>query len=98
MKCSFANNGHLTSLKLDLSKYIEEHYFKFDSAYSEHQTNLDIYTDAVKPIVDFALSGRKVSCFAYGQTGNFIRKWKDVHNDWRFAEPRTVPLRSKGYF
>lgn len=63
----------LTRLKLDLTKYIEEHYFKFDSAYSEQHTNLDIYNDAVKPIVDFALSGHKVSCFAYGQTGDLTR-------------------------
>lgn len=62
-------------LKLDLTKYIEEHYFKFDSAYSEDKNNLDIYNDAVKPIVEFALKGAKVSCFAYGQTGGLIRQW-----------------------
>ena len=75
MKFSFASKSKLKRLKLDLTKYTEEHYFKFDSAYSEVQTNLDIYNDAVKPIVEFALSGHKVSCFAYGQTGNIIRKW-----------------------
>lgn len=81
MKFLFANRSEFKRLKLDLSKYIEEHYFKFDSAYSETQTNLDIYNDAVKPIVDFALAGHKVSCFAYGQTGRLIRKWEDIHND-----------------
>lgn len=69
-----ASKSLFKRLKLDLTKYTEEHYFKFDSAYSENNTNLDIYNDAVKPIVDFALAGRKVSCFAYGQTGKLTRQ------------------------
>ena len=62
-------------LKLDLSKYQEEHYFRLDSVFGEKGTNADVYNEAVKPIVEFALSGGKVSCFAYGQTGSIIRKW-----------------------
>ena len=57
-------------LKLDLTKYQEEHYFKLDSVFDEKRTNSDVYIEAVKPIVGFALSGGKVSCFAYGQTGS----------------------------
>ena len=57
-------------LKLDLTKYQEEHYFRLDSVFDEKRTNSDVYAEAVKPIVGFALSGGKVSCFAYGQTGS----------------------------
>lgn len=60
----------LKRLKLDLTKYQEEHYFRLDSVFDEKRTNLDIYNNAVKPIVEFALAGGKVSCFAYGQTGS----------------------------
>lgn len=57
-------------VKLDLTKYVEEHCFKFDLAFNESQSNLDVYRSAVLPIVNFALRGGKVSCFAYGQTGS----------------------------
>lgn len=30
-------------LKLDLTKYIESHYFKFDNVFNEKQSNYDIY-------------------------------------------------------
>lgn len=29
--------------KVDLTKYIEEHFFKFDNAYDSDATNMDIY-------------------------------------------------------
>lgn len=70
-------------VKLDLTKYVEEHSFVFDTAYSEEMTNLDIYKSSIFPIVNFALKGGKVSCFAYGQTGCIKRKWKDLYYDWR---------------
>lgn len=57
-------------VKLDLTKYVEEHFFKFDLAFNENMTNLDVYRTAVLPIVNFAIKGGKVSCFAYGQTGS----------------------------
>ena len=57
-------------VKLDLTKYVEEHSFKFDLAFSENNNNFDVYNSAVLPIVNFALKGGKVSCFAYGQTGS----------------------------
>ena len=57
-------------VKLDLTKYVEKHFFKFDLAFSESMSNLDVYRRAVLPIVNFAIGGGKVSCFAYGQTGS----------------------------
>ena len=53
-----------------MTKYQEEHYFRLDSVFDEKRTNQDVYVEAVKPIVRFALQGGKVSCFAYGQTGS----------------------------
>ena len=32
--------------------------------------NKQIYTTAIRPLVDSAFDGAKVSCFAYGQTGS----------------------------
>jgi kinesin family member 2/24 len=57
-------------LKLDLSKYIEEHSFTFDGVYSEETTNQELYISAVQPIVQASFQGAKVTCFAYGQTGS----------------------------
>ena len=57
--------------KLDLSKYIEEHYFQFDRVFDEEMTNKDIYEETVRPMIDAAFKNHsKVSCFAYGQTGS----------------------------
>lgn len=60
------NEVVLFRLKLDLTKYIEEHFFWFDAAYGAEKTNRDVYQDCVKPIVESALAGAWVSCFAYG--------------------------------
>lgn len=57
-------------VKLDLTKYTEEHKFVFDNVFSENSSNQQVYIEAVKPIVEAALKGAKVSCFAYGQTGS----------------------------
>lgn len=49
-----------------MSKYIEQHVFAFDRAFSEKVTNQELYYDTIQPLIDFALEGGKVSCFAYG--------------------------------
>ena len=56
--------------KVDLTKYIEEHHFTFDSVYDEHSTNEEIYTDIVAPMISAAFAQTKITCFAYGQTGS----------------------------
>lgn len=66
MKSVSEKFGLLKRRKLDLTKYIEEHQFKFDSVYNEAITNVDIYNDVLKSVVEFALKGGRVSCFAYG--------------------------------
>ena len=57
-------------LKVDLTKYTEDHNFSFDGVYSEEVTNESLYLSAVQPIVQAAFHGAKVTCFAYGQTGS----------------------------
>lgn len=56
--------------KLDLTKYTEEHTFKFDEVFGEEATNAEVYARTLRPLMTAALNGAKVSCFAYGQTGS----------------------------
>lgn len=53
-------------VKLDMTKYTEQHAFTFDRSFDEFMTNEEIYRDSVQSLIDFALDGGKVSCFAYG--------------------------------
>lgn len=57
--------------KVDLTKYIEEHHFNFDSVFSDDSTNENIYLELVRPMVEAAFETKaKITCFAYGQTGS----------------------------
>lgn len=56
--------------KVDLTKYLEEHLFVFDQVFDEYTSNEQLYIESVRPLVDAAFSGTKVTCFAYGQTGS----------------------------
>ena len=55
---------------MDLTKFIEEHYFTFDNAYDSDADNQRIYEECVQPLVVEAFKGAKSTCFAYGQTGS----------------------------
>ena len=57
-------------VKVDLTKYIEEHAFNFDLAFDETVTNEQIYLQTVRPMIEAAFHKIKVTCFAYGQTGS----------------------------
>ena len=57
-------------VKVDLTKYIEEHTFNFDLAFDETMTNEQIYLQTVRPMIEAAFHKIKVTCFAYGQTGS----------------------------
>lgn len=57
-------------IKVDLTKFIEEHTFTFDDVFSESVDNRELYTTCVQPLVTAAFQGAKVTCFAYGQTGS----------------------------
>lgn len=56
--------------KVDLTKVIETHNFKFDDAFDDSETNDAIYQRTIRPLVDFVFGGGKATCFAYGQTGS----------------------------
>jgi hypothetical protein len=56
--------------KVDLTPYVEEHLFRFDQTLSEHASNQEVYGQCVRPLVQYAFQGAKVTCFAYGQTGS----------------------------
>ena len=58
-------------LKVDLTKYIEEHNFNFDLVFDEKKTNEQIYLKTVRPMIQYTFSNNaKITCFAYGQTGS----------------------------
>ena len=59
-----------SKLKVDLTRYIEEHSFTFDHVLDDSCSNRDLYDATLKPLVSAALQGAKVTCFAYGQTGS----------------------------
>jgi len=56
--------------KVDLTKYIEEHFFAFDAAFDGIVTNEQLYNTTVYPLIKEAFNKSKVTCFAYGQTGS----------------------------
>ena len=62
--------SRLNRQKVDLTKYIEEHTFAFDSSFDASVSNEELYYDTVKPLVSHAFNKSKVTCFAYGQTGS----------------------------
>lgn len=58
-------------LKVDLTKYTENHEYVFDQCFDEKCTNAQVYDQSVKPLVHACLvEGSKCTCFAYGQTGS----------------------------
>ena len=56
--------------KVDLTRYLEEHLFRFDGVFDQNQSNQEVYRGIVRPLVASAFEGSKVTCFAYGQTGS----------------------------
>ena len=58
-------------LKVDLTKYTENHEYVFDRCFDETCTNVELYQQSVRPLVQACLvEGSKCTCFAYGQTGS----------------------------
>jgi kinesin family protein 2/24 len=56
--------------KVDLTKQLEEHVFRFDSVHGEMSSNRLIYEQEIKPLIERVLEGRSINCFAFGQTGS----------------------------
>ncbi|KAI8391240.1 P-loop containing nucleoside triphosphate hydrolase protein [Radiomyces spectabilis] len=57
-------------LKLDLSRYIEQHTFTFDDVFDADTKNANVYERTALPLVKYIFQGGKATCFAYGQTGS----------------------------
>ncbi|KAJ3089320.1 Kinesin-like protein kif24 [Quaeritorhiza haematococci] len=61
---------HEPKVKVDLTKFVEEHSFVFDEVFDENASNEDVYKRTAWPLVEYIFSGGKATCFAYGQTGS----------------------------
>ncbi|KAI8619613.1 P-loop containing nucleoside triphosphate hydrolase protein [Chytriomyces sp. MP71] len=57
-------------VKVDLTKYVEQHEFTFDEVFDMDSTNDEVYRRSAYPLVEYIFSGGKATCFAYGQTGS----------------------------
>ncbi|KAF1796706.1 P-loop containing nucleoside triphosphate hydrolase protein [Mucor lusitanicus] len=57
-------------LKLDLTKYTEQHAFTFDDVFDLNCPNNLVYERTAWPLVNYIFKGGKATCFAYGQTGS----------------------------
>merc|ERR1719409_1004356 len=57
-------------LKVDLTRYVDEHRFVFDQAFDETSTNDRVYRGCVRPLIAAVFDRAKCTCFAYGQTGS----------------------------
>ncbi|GAB5359119.1 hypothetical protein AAMO2058_000517300 [Amorphochlora amoebiformis] len=61
---------HEPKQKVDLSKYMENHPFKFDQVLDEKCNNEIAYQCTAAPLVSHVFKGKRGTCFAYGQTGS----------------------------
>ncbi|AFZ79654.1 kinesin, putative [Theileria equi strain WA] len=57
--------------RIDGTGYVEKHEFRVDRFYDETADNGLIYTEYVKPLIEYAFKEHKTcSCFTYGQTSS----------------------------
>ncbi|KAI8640751.1 P-loop containing nucleoside triphosphate hydrolase protein [Parasitella parasitica] len=63
-------NVNEPKMKVDLTRYIEQHSFTFDDVFDSDETNEKIYSRTAQPLVKYVFDGGKATCFAYGQTGS----------------------------
>lgn len=58
-------------MKVDgLTKYIENHDFRFDNSFNEKENSDELYKTMLLPLVPSLFKNGIVTCFAYGQTGS----------------------------
>lgn len=60
---------HELKQKVDLTKYVETHPFAFDRVFGHTMSNVAVYEQTARPLVDALFKGGRGTCFAYGQTG-----------------------------
>ena len=56
--------------KVDTTKYIETHDFKFDDVFDADIDNDTLYLQTVRPLISTVFNSGRGTCFAYGQTGS----------------------------
>ncbi|KAH8411322.1 hypothetical protein KR215_002150 [Drosophila sulfurigaster] len=61
---------HEPRTKVDLTKFLENHKFRFDYAFNDTCDNAVVYRYTAKPLVKTIFEGGMATCFAYGQTGS----------------------------
>ncbi|XP_065081909.1 kinesin-like protein Klp10A isoform X2 [Ochlerotatus camptorhynchus] len=61
---------HEPKSKVDLTKFLENHNFRFDYAFDDTCDNEMVYKYTAKPLVQTIFEGGMATCFAYGQTGS----------------------------
>jgi kinesin family protein 2/24 len=61
---------HEPKQKVDLTRYLENHNFRFDYAFDENSDNEIVYKYTARPLVNTIFEGGMATCFAYGQTGS----------------------------
>ncbi|KAM3581477.1 hypothetical protein VKS41_006304 [Umbelopsis sp. WA50703] len=63
-------NVNAPKVKVDLTRFTEQHSFTFDEVFDSNVTNAQIYHRTARPLVKYIFTGGKATCFAYGQTGS----------------------------
>uniref|UniRef100_A0A914HI95 Kinesin-like protein n=1 Tax=Globodera rostochiensis TaxID=31243 RepID=A0A914HI95_GLORO len=61
---------HQPQVKVDLTKYLVNHKFRFDYAFNETASNEMVYRFSAQPLVRTIFQRGFATCFAYGQTGS----------------------------
>lgn len=61
---------HEPKIKVDLTKYLDNHLYKFDYTFNEKCTNKIVYQYTAQPLIKTIFEGGFATCFAYGQTGS----------------------------
>lgn len=57
---------HEPKTKVDLTKFLENHNFRFDYAFDDTCNNELVYKYTAKPLVQTIFEGGMATCFAYG--------------------------------
>ncbi|KAH8290969.1 hypothetical protein KR054_007498 [Drosophila jambulina] len=61
---------HELRYKVDLTKFLEHHKFRFDYTFDEECSNTLVYDHTARPLIQTMFEGGNATCFAYGQTGS----------------------------
>eukprot|EP00040_Diaphanoeca_grandis_P004947 m.30693 g.30693 ORF g.30693 m.30693 type:complete len:758 (+) comp16331_c0_seq1:119-2392(+) len=85
---------HECKSKVDLTKFLENHQFRFDHAFDESVDNKTVYTYTAGPLVKTIFDRGMATCFAYGQTGS----GKTFTMGGIFAEGSKTPDTSAGIY